>query len=90
MIVEEDRVPRVGFAVKVTVSPGSGFPFRVTRAVIVDVMVEPAATVDGLAESSSVPEATVMGVVWVWVAQLAVTIVLPGSDPGVNVMIAYP
>ena len=52
--VLEESVPRVGVG-NVTVSPGSGFPFRVTRAVIVDVMVEPAATVDGVAESDNVP-----------------------------------
>ena len=61
--VEEERVPRVGDAEKVTVSPDSGLPFRSTRAVIVDIMVEPAATMVGFAKTEKVPEATVTGVV---------------------------
>ena len=86
MIVEEDRVPRVGFAVKVTVSPGSGFPFRVTRAVIVDVMVEPAATVDGLAVNVNVPVAMVMDTDLDVPPEVAVTMAVPVLVPGVSMV----
>jgi len=55
MAVAEERVPRIGVAEKVTVSPTSGFPFRATCAVIVEVMVEPAAKVDGSAETEKEP-----------------------------------
>ncbi len=58
MTIESERVPKTD--VNVTVSDGSGFPFRVTLALIVDVMVEPAPTIAGFAEMVKLPEETVI------------------------------
>jgi hypothetical protein len=74
--------PRV--VVNVTVSPGSGFPLSVTRAVTVEVMVELAASVVGFAESDRVPGAIVTDVDLDTLPQAAVTVAVPVVDPGVR------
>jgi len=88
--VVEERLPRVGVAEKVTVSPESGFPFKVTRAVIVEVMVDPAATVDGFAEMDKVPEAIVTETDLETPPQVAVVTAVPVVDPGLSVTVAIP
>ena len=91
VVVDRDKVPEDGGKiVKFIVSLGSGFPFTVRRAVIVEVIVEPAATVIGFAETAKVPEEIVIVVVWVEVPHMAVTFVVPVFVPGVKVIVAYP
>jgi len=88
--VAEERIPRVGAAEKVTVSPTSGFPFRATCAAIVEVMVEPAAKVDGFAETDRVPEAIVTEIDLETLPQVAVTTAVPGVGPGLRLTVAIP
>ena len=86
--VGEERVPlSVAKAISVL---STGSPSRSNTAVIVVVMAESAAIVEGLAESDRVPAATTTGTVWVLVPQVAVTVVVPVVDPGVKVIVAYP
>ena len=87
--VGAERVPRVGVAENVTVSPVRGFPFRSTRAVIVDVMVEPAAMVVGFAETESVPEETVTETDFDMPPHEAVIIAVPVVDE-LKVTVAIP
>ena len=85
-----ENVPKVDVAlvVKTTVSPGSGLLFKVTRAVMVDVIDELAAIADGLGvDSVKVPEVTTTDTDWLSVAQAAVIVAVPRSVPGVKVTV---
>ena len=89
--VEEERVPRAGDEEKVTVSPGIGvIPLIVTRAVIVDVIAEPAATVTGFAARVMVPDATVTETDFDTPPQEAVTTAVPIVGPGLRKTVAAP
>ncbi len=76
--------------VNCTVSPWSGFPFKVTREVIVEVIVEPAATIVGFAVSVSVPSAIVTFIDLETVPQEAVTVATPRLVPGDSLTVATP
>jgi hypothetical protein len=86
--VGEERVPMS--VAKAISALSTGSPSRSSTAVIVVVMAEPAAMVEGLAESERVPAATTTGTVWVLVPHSAVTIVVPVTVSGVKVTVAYP
>ena len=91
MITElDDKVPKFGVAEKVTFSPESGFPFKVTLVAISEIMVEPAATVDGAAEIEIPPEEIVIEVDFDTSSQVAVTIAVPKIAPGPRVTVAIP
>lgn len=76
-------VPKpAGFAEKVTCSPVSGFPLKVTRAVTVEVMVEFAAIVPGFAEIIRVPEVMVTVVDLDMSSHVAVMLAVPVVNSG--------
>ena len=76
---------------KVTVSPGIGFPSKFTVAVIVELIVEPAATVDGSARTDRVPEIISIDVCSGGnVPHSAVIVTVPVSVPGMKVTVASP
>ena len=84
----EERTPKLEVAENVTVSPCRGFPFKVTRAVIAEVIVEPAAIVSGIAERDNSPDVITMDVERESVAQYAVMEAVPVAAPGLNVTVA--
>jgi hypothetical protein len=88
--VAEESKPKTGVAEKVTVSPDSGLPFTVTRAVMIEFIAEPAATVGLFARSVRSPEETVIDVDCDNIPQSAVIGTIPVSVPGVKVTVAYP
>jgi hypothetical protein len=88
VLVGEERVPLS--VAKATWVLSTGSPSRSNTAVIVVVMVESAAMVEGLAESDRVPAATTTDTVWVMVPHSAVTNVVPVAVSGVKVTVAYP
>jgi hypothetical protein len=85
-----DKTPRTGAAEKVTVSPAIGFPFTVTSALIVDCISEPAAIVDGIASRVKSPEEIVIDIDCEVHSEVAVTVVVPVSNPGLSVAMATP
>ena len=86
--VGEVRVPLS--VAKATWVLATGSPSRTNTAVIVDVMAEPAATVDVLATSDRAPVTMTTDVVSVRVPHSALTIAVPMSVSGVKYMVAYP
>ena len=75
---------------KVTVSPGNALLFRVIRAVIVEVIVEFAATVDGLAESERIPVAIDTDTDLDVPCAVAVINAVPSVNPGLRTKVAIP
>lgn len=93
LVIDElkDRIPRDGSASveKVTISPGIGLPLSDTFAVILEVIVEFAATGDSV-ESDKSPELMLIVVCSDSIPQSAVIVAVPVFVPGENVTVAYP
>jgi len=88
--VLDDKVPEPEVIMNVTISPGTDLPLAVTSAVIVDVMGEFIAKVEGVAVNFRIIGAMVTDVDLDEASKVAVIMAVPAVVPGLSVTVAIP